>query len=295
MEPSGVPNRARWSSSRWAVGLACTRRKSGSSATSITPYGDIASASQVETSGAPSELRSAGRHVVRRAEALATAASARPRPRPGRVAVRDHRGRARSPLTASAPAVGAGARSGGVRTGRCLDDVLDVLDDPLEGHALLEVAVGPDGHGLLGHLGRAEAGEDDDLGLRDQATDRRQRLEAVHHGHRQVEQHDVGLLEADALDAGQAVAGLADDLEPATREGQAQQLAQVVGVVDDDDAHRSGALGDRDHRGRPLGLGGSDGLGGVGGVGDSGSRDRRRRRERCAAGRARRARSRAGR
>ena len=180
---------------------------------------------------------------------------------------------------------------------RCLDDLLDVLDDPLEGHALLQVAVGPDGHGLLGHLGRAEAGEDDDLGLRDQATDRGQRLEAVHHGHRQVEQHDVGLLEADALDAGQAVPGLADHLEPAPREGQAQQLAQVVGVVDDDDAHAAECAGRPRSWGRPLGLGRFDGLGQVGrrAWAARGPADRRRRRERCAAGRARRARSPAGR
>ena len=244
------------------MGLACTRRKSGSSATSITPYGDIASASQVETSGAPSELRSAeaGRSsVVPRA--LATAASARASTSSGRGvgAVRDDGEDGRRGLrllldgvddqSVGVPvgAVALGARGGHPDRTRCLDDLLDVLDDPLEGHALLQVAVGADGHGLLGHLGRAEAGEDDDLGLRDQAPDRGQRLEAVHHGHRQVEQHDVGLLEADALDAGQAVPGLADDLEPATGEGQAQQLAQVVGVVDDDDPHGAGALGDRDH------------------------------------------------
>ena len=33
--------------------------------------------------------------------------------------------------------------------------------------------------------------------------------------------------------------GLADHLEPAAGQGQAQQLAQVVGVVDDHDPHGS--------------------------------------------------------
>ena len=52
MVPSGVPNRARLSSSRWAAGLACTTRNSGSSATSRTPYGASASASQTAASDA---------------------------------------------------------------------------------------------------------------------------------------------------------------------------------------------------------------------------------------------------
>ena len=47
-----------------------------------------------------------------------------------------------------------------------------------------------------------------------------------------------GRSEAHRLDPGQAVAGLADDLHAAADQGQPEQLAQVGGVVDDDDPQR---------------------------------------------------------
>ena len=58
-----------------------------------------------------------------------------------------------------------------------------------------------------------------------------------------------GSLQAHRLDAGQAVAGLADDLHAAAGQREAEQLAQVVGVVDDHHAHRSGARRGCVHRG----------------------------------------------
>lgn len=70
-----------------------------------------------------------------------------------------------------------------------------------------------------------------------------ERLEAVHDGHRQVEHHEVGVLLAHDVDAGGTVTGLADHLPAGAAERDPQQLAEVLGVVDEDDAgcraHRS--------------------------------------------------------
>ena len=67
--------------------------------------------------------------------------------------------------------------------------------------------------------------------------DRLHRVDAGNAGHVQVEQHDVGPLRDDGLDAVEAVGGFADDLEPGDPRQQRRDAApeQRV-VVDDDDA-----------------------------------------------------------
>ena len=69
------------------------------------------------------------------------------------------------------------------------------------------------------------------------AADPGQRLHAVHHRHREVQQHDVGLQALGHVDRLLAVGRRADDLEVVLGvEQQGQQLAQVGGVVDHEDA-----------------------------------------------------------
>jgi hypothetical protein len=73
-----------------------------------------------------------------------------------------------------------------------------------------------------------------------------QGLEAVHAGHHQVEQHDVGVQRLGLLDASPAVRGFADDLEVLDlAQHQLDQLPELGVVVDDQDADAaiSGPLG----------------------------------------------------
>ena len=73
--------------------------------------------------------------------------------------------------------------------------------------------------------------------------EQRDRLEAVEPGHREVEQQDVGLQLADALDAGRGVAGLADDAHVGVLlQREAQQRAQLGHVVAQEHADLSSLM-----------------------------------------------------
>ena len=119
-------------------------------------------------------------------------------------------------------------------------ELAHVVEDLGQRRPLLHVAVGADGNRAGRHLLRTEARQHDDPGRRAEPTDRRQRLDAVHHGHREVEQDDVRALLAHDLDALAAVACLADDVEAALGQRQAEEVPKVAGVVDDHDATGAG-------------------------------------------------------
>ena len=173
-------------SSRAATGLAYTRRNSGSSANSTTPYGASRRASQVETWGG-----------VR----------CRARRRPGSGAVADTEAVPRR----SARGAGTGTRQRAWGGGRAA-----TMSRRSRGSVRArpsQVAVGADGHRARRHLRGAEAREHEILACRDQPADAGQRLEAVHHGHREVDHHEVGVLGATPR-CRPAVAGLGTTSNP---------------------------------------------------------------------------------
>ena len=82
-----------------------------------------------------------------------------------------------------------------------------------------------------------------------------QRLEPVHPGHGEVEQHEVGLQLGGQLHGGDPVGGLPHDGQPVVGlHPGPQQHPQVLGVVDDQDAVRALQLHHLLLR-RPVGLG----------------------------------------
>ena len=76
----------------------------------------------------------------------------------------------------------------------------------------------------------------DDLGCRSALADLWERREAVHAGHREVEQHDVGLQLRGRGDRSGAVLGLADDVESLLHEQSRERIARERMVVDDENA-----------------------------------------------------------
>ena len=76
--------------------------------------------------------------------------------------------------------------------------------------------------------------EHDDLGFGRLLADPRQRREAVHAGHREVEQHDVGPQRRGLRDGIGAVGGAPDDVESLLCEQRRQRVAGEWVVVDDE-------------------------------------------------------------
>ena len=85
---------------------------------------------------------------------------------------------------------------------------------------------------LLGVRG----GEYDDLGTGRALEDPRKSREAVHAGHRQVEEHDVGLQALRGCDRLRPVLGLAHDVEALLREQRGERIPGEGMVVHDQDA-----------------------------------------------------------
>jgi signal transduction histidine kinase len=79
-------------------------------------------------------------------------------------------------------------------------------------------------------------GEDHDLGVRRVFADLRERGEAIHARHREVEKHDVGLQRRGLEDRARAVLGLADDVESLLRQERCQGVSSERMVVDDEHA-----------------------------------------------------------
>ena len=93
-----------------------------------------------------------------------------------------------------------------------------------------EVLLGPGG------------GEHDDLALRSGLADSGEGGEAVHSGHGEVEQHEVGRELRCLLERLRAVGRLADDGEPVLGEQRAERLPGERVVVDEEDADGHGVL-----------------------------------------------------
>ena len=83
---------------------------------------------------------------------------------------------------------------------------------------------------------RVGCGQDHDLGRGGLLADVRERREAVHPRHRQVEQDDVRVQLDSRSDRGRAVLGLADDVEPLLREKRRKGVARQRMIVHDEDA-----------------------------------------------------------
>ena len=108
--------------------------------------------------------------------------------------------------------------------------------DLLGGLGLQEVAGGAGanrGEQVLLGVGRRK---DDDLGARRTFTDPRERGEPVHSGHRQVEEHEIGLQPFCRRDGARPVFCLADDVEPLLREERCERIAGKRVIVDDEHA-----------------------------------------------------------
>ena len=79
-----------------------------------------------------------------------------------------------------------------------------------------------------------EAGEDHDARVRQVRTQLGQRLQAVHDGHREIEQHDVRFEDLGGVDRLPAIGRGADDLEVVfDLQEQGEELAEVRRVVHD--------------------------------------------------------------
>ncbi len=78
--------------------------------------------------------------------------------------------------------------------------------------------------------------EDHDFRLGRAFADLRERREAVHAGHREVEKHDVGLQGCSLEDGARAVLRLADDVESLLREERCEGVSSERMVVDDEHA-----------------------------------------------------------
>src|SRR5207249_4979150 len=117
-------------------------------------------------------------------------------------------------------------------------------DDPLGRLALQEVPgrARADGREQVAVVLRRR--QDDDLRIGCGVAQRRQRLEPVHVGHRQVEDDQRRLQPARELDRLERAGGLADDLESVGGEQRAEGFPRERVVVDDQDprGHATGGL-----------------------------------------------------
>ncbi len=117
-------------------------------------------------------------------------------------------------------------------------DAFEERGDPLRRLRLQEVAGGAAADRTeqirLGAGGR----EDDDLAFGRGLAQARQRLEAVHSGHGQVEQDEIGPEPSGRIDRLHPVRGLADHVEAVRAEQRGQRLAGQRVVVDDENACR---------------------------------------------------------
>jgi signal transduction histidine kinase len=167
---------------------------------------------------------------------------------PGGEPRRDCVGDAASEATALANAVEEPACDRAGESRLTARDAAEKLGNPLGRLALQKVArrTGTDrGEQVL--LG-ARCREDDDLRLRRRLTDLRQGREAVHAGHREVEEDDVGPEARREVDGLRSLVRVADDVEAVLREQGLEGLSRQRMVVDDQDAFVHVALIGRKHR-----------------------------------------------
>ena len=105
------------------------------------------------------------------------------------------------------------------------------------GAVLHEIAGRPGPDGLAQHGLVAVHGEDDDAGAGGLLADAARGLDAAHHRHGHVHEHDVGPVGDREVDRLPAVAGLADDAEALLLQRATQALAQHAVVVGQQQAH----------------------------------------------------------
>ena len=165
---------------------------------------------------------------------------ARPRTRSGRPARRRVRRAGRAARAVRGWTVGVRGRSRSVVGAG--DDTAHERQDATGRGALLQVAVGAGAHAPAAPSCRPRSRcSTTTRALGQTSPDLRQRLEPVHHGHGEVEQHEVGLQLLGAAYALEAVLRLGDHLEVTVLlEGDAEQETEVGGVVDDDRGERPG-------------------------------------------------------
>jgi len=108
--------------------------------------------------------------------------------------------------------------------------------DLLRGLRLQEVARCSGANRREEVLLRVRRRENDHFTRRRRLTDLREGCESVHPGHRQVEEHDVGLQPVRGSDRLLATRRLSDDVEPVLREQRRERVPRQRVVVDDQDS-----------------------------------------------------------
>jgi hypothetical protein len=135
------------------------------------------------------------------------------------------------------------ARDGARECGLAFGHALEELDDALRRLGLEQIAGGTAADRGQQVLLGAGCGEDDDLAVGRCLAQARERGQAVELGHREVEQHEVGLEAARGVDRLEAVAGLPDHVEAALLEQLRQRVARQRVIVDYEDSRHSRLIG----------------------------------------------------
>ncbi len=151
------------------------------------------------------------------------------------------------------------ARNRSRESGLPFGDAAEELHDPLGRLGLQQVArCTAANRGEEVFLG-AGSREDDDLAFRRSFAQPGKRVEAVELGHRQIEQHEIGLEPPRGVDRLVAVAGLTDHVEAAlTKQGREGLSGQRMIVHDQDSSSHRSVIGGNARRLKALYLSGTE-------------------------------------